>query len=733
MRSIGQKIDAFDDPVVKQGHKMKQATLWIAILAALAPGSHAASDTLDDLSLEDLVKTEITSVSRKSQSLSDVAAAAFVITAEDIRRSGAQALPDVLRMAPGIEVAQIDNGRYAVTARGFNGRFANKLQVLVDGRSIYHSLFAGVLWELDPIPLEDIERIEIIRGAGAVMWGANAVNGVINIISKHTRSQTGSAVSISGGSKGTGNLYARIGQAASDSTSWKLSVQGRHIEPSRQFNKPEDSEDRLDNAVIDFRLDHDIGGGRDLSIWANASHSTITDLWNTNPDFSGPALTLSALTPRQMLHSESLVGRYRWLSDSGIESSLQASATRSGIDMTDFINESRTTIDLDYQGRYAIGHHDILWGLNHRSSSDEISINEPYIAIAGSSYTQSNTGIFVHDDWTLIPERLKLGVGVRADKTSRNGTNYSTNATLLWTPSRSDSAWFKYAQAPRTSARAERDVSILAGVSVVPFPGGPGSVNIPLITYAQANSNLGPEHAQGIELGYRKQFSSTFSADLSAYRYRYTNLRTGSQTGMFGCSPIFGALFDPVKCGYFELPVAGLGTPALFLETQTVNGLSGWSDGLELAADWLVTPSWRLQLSYSWNRLQMDGSSNPIINADAEITQRSGPRHYGSLRSQWNITPSQQFDLWLRGSGGFDRQNQVDLVANPTGTPTYTRVPGYFTLDLRYAYRVSKALEFALIGRNLIHNHRLEYISDFIPTAATAITPTWLVSTRWSF
>ena len=196
---------------------MKRATLWIAILAAFSPSSYAAGDIFDDLSLEDLVKTEVTSVSRKSQSLSDVAAAAFVITSDDIRRSGAQALPDVLRMAPGIEVAQIDNGRYAVSARGFNGRFANKLQVLVDGRSIYHPVFSGVTWELDPIPLEDIERIEIIRGAGAVMWGANAVNGVINIISKHTRQQDGGAVSVSGGNKGTANVYARIGQRASAS------------------------------------------------------------------------------------------------------------------------------------------------------------------------------------------------------------------------------------------------------------------------------------------------------------------------------------------------------------------------------------------------------------------------------------------------------------------------------------------------------------------------------------
>lgn len=192
---------------------MKHATLLTAILAAFAANAHAAAPAIDDLSLEDLVKTDITSVSRKTQSLADVAAAAFVISSEDIRRSGAQALPDVLRMAPGIEVAQIDSGRYAVSARGFNGRFANKLLVLVDGRSIYSPLFAGVVWELDPVPLEDIERIEIIRGAGAVMWGANAVNGAINIITRHSRSQAGGALSVGAGTRGAGNVYARIGRA----------------------------------------------------------------------------------------------------------------------------------------------------------------------------------------------------------------------------------------------------------------------------------------------------------------------------------------------------------------------------------------------------------------------------------------------------------------------------------------------------------------------------------------
>ena len=717
---------------------MKRATLWIAILAAFSPSSYAAGDIFDDLSLEDLVKTEVTSVSRKSQSLSDVAAAAFVITSDDIRRSGAQALPDVLRMAPGIEVAQIDNGRYAVTARGFNGRFANKLQVLIDGRSIYHPMFSGVMWELDPIPLDDIERIEIIRGAGAVMWGANAVNGVINIISKHSRNQTGGAANITVGTQGFGNVYARIGQSLDEKTSFKLSVQGRYTDPSKQFDSRDDAEDRLKNGVVDFRFDRDLGAGSDLAIWANASRSSLGDLWRINPDMdkltSTGVLTLNPLSFSQRLHSESLVGRYRWLTDAGIESSLQLSAGRSGIEISDFIDESRTTFDLDYLGRFPIGAHDVQWGFGFRNSSDEVTTSGQYIHIPNSSFTHRTSGLFIHDDWTLIPDNLKLGLGMRWDYASRNGSNYSPHATLLWTPSRTDSAWLKYAQAPRTSARAEQDVSVLAGFNVQKTQLG----NLPIVQYARPSADgLNAEKAEGVELGYRKQISNTVSADVTGYRYRYTNLRSGSQTGFIGCSPAFGAFplnmipgvqVDPSRC-----PGILSGQTVLLQEVQAINGLAGWSTGFELAAEWLVTPNWRLQLSYSWSKLNMDEGKDAIANADAQMTERAKPRESTSLRSQWNMSTSQQLDLWLRAMSSYERVNITDATPTTSTEPSYVRIPGYVTLDLRYAYRVNKDLEIALIGRNLIGARRVEYLSDYIPTIANEIKPSAMFTTRWKF
>lgn len=713
---------------------MKHVFRWIAVLSMLGSNAVHADDLLADLSLEELVNTEVTSVSRKSQSLSDVAAAAFVITAEDIRRSGAQALPDVLRMAPGIQVAQIDNGRYAVTARGFNGRFANKLQVLIDGRSIYHPMFSGVLWELDPIPLDDIERIEIIRGAGAVMWGANAVNGVINIISKHSRNQTGGAVSVGAGTGGMGNLYARIGQRLDDDTSFKLSVQGRYVDPSTQFATGRDAEDRLENAVADFRFDRDLGAGRDLTIWANANRSSLGDSWMVNPDQTQLAMgriVLSPLSLMQRLHSESLVGRYRWLGDSGIESSLQLSAGTSGIEITKFIDESRTTFDLDYTGRYTVGQHDLQWGFGHRTSKDEVDTADYYIQVLTPSYTHRTNGLFVHDDWTLVPETLKLGAGLRWDKASRNASAYSPHLSLLWTPTRSDSAWVKYSQAPRTTARAEQDISVLAGIHVQQSTLG----NLPIIQWVNANRNgLTSEKSEGVEIGYRKQWSAAVSADIAAYRYRYTQLRSGSQAAIYGCYANFAFIpgfpfpVEPSRC-----PSVLSGAAVVIQEVQTNNALSGWSQGVELAVDWLVTAGWRLQLSYAWSMLDMDRDGDAINQTNARMTERAQPRHTASLRSQWNLTANQQFDLWLRAVSGLDRIDVTDATPTTSTEPSYVHIPGYVTLDLRYGLRINKDLELALSGRNLIGQHRMEYLSDYIPSIGNEIKPSWLLSARWKF
>jgi iron complex outermembrane receptor protein len=655
----------------------------------------AAPDPLDDLSLEELTKTEISSVSRRSQSLANVPAAAFVISAEDIRRSGAYALPDVLRMVPGIEVAQVDNGRYAVSARGFNGRFANKLQVLVDGRSIYSPFFSGVMWEHDPVALDDIERIEVIRGPGAAMWGANAVNGVINIITKHSATQAGGLAVPTFGSNGFGQLYARYGRQVDDNTSWRLSLQGRHIDPSTRFETGTDSADTLKNVQANFRFDRNLGGGSNLSLWANAFDSKAGDLALVDPVFAlPPSLTVAGLM--QTDDSQTIAGRYRWLTGA-VESSLQLSATRTHIEVESWFQEDRETYDLDYQGRRAIGAHDMLWGLSHRTNSDTASSVAEVLAMSRKSFTQRSTGLFVHDDWTLIPERLQFGFGARWEHSNLGGATFAPNATLMWTPSRVNALWAKLARAPRVPARGEHHVSALTTF----IPGLPAVV---IRNVTPPEGRLDPEIMTSLELGYRAQVSPGLQLNVTAYRQRYEDRVSGQSAGL-----------DFVTYA-----------PFLILQDITIgNYSSGWINGAELSADWLVTPSWRLQLSLTTTRLDMDGAETPEAAADNTAQEKRTPKYYGSLRSQWNISPNQQFDAWLRGSAGFILPNSPYINT--------VRVPGYVTLDLRYAYRINRDVELSVIGRNLIGARRYEYIADYVPSVPIEIKPSLILGLRVGF
>lgn len=664
--------------------------LLLAIQAVWATEGWGA-DAIDDLSLEDLTKTEVTSVSRKSQSLASVPAAAFVISAEDIARSGALALPDVLRMVPGIEVAQIDNGRYAVTARGFNGRFANKLQVLVDGRSIYHPTFSGVIWEHDVIALNDIERIEVIRGQGAAIWGVNAVNGVINIISKHSREQSGGLLETTLGTRGKANLYARYGGEIDEDSSWRLSAQGRYAEPSDQFAAATPSRDRLENGLLDMRFDRRLGGGSDLAVWANVTQSTLGDLIRVPVLGAG----ISTLSGQQQETSQVLTGRYRWLTGNGIESSLQVSVGASSIELEKYFKEERKTYDLDYQGRYTFAEHDLLWGLSHRTTANTTQASGELLNVQYTEFTQRTTGVFVQDDWALIPEKLQFGIGARWDSTNLGGSTFAPSATLLWTPTRTDTFWAKYARAPRLPAQGEHEVSILTGF----IPGSPSV----FIRGTPARSVLRAEKMEGPELGYRTQLSPGFSVDASVYHYRYTDRVSASQ-------------------GYLDFS----GWPATIVQNAVYcNCSAGWVSGAELSADWLVLPVWRLQLSYTWTRIQMDESADPVAQADGKLTEKATPRHYGALRSQWNISSTRQFDAWIRASGGYQR-------LNVPYTDTVT-VPAYVTLDLRYAHKVNKSLELALSGRNLTGPRRIEYVSDYIASVPVEVGPSLLLTARWKF
>ena len=674
-----------------------KALLALRTGAALLCATHAlaarAAGELEvtQLSLEDLMKIEVTSVSRKSQRLTDTAAAAFVITADDIRRSGATSIPDALRMVPGLDVAQVGAGHWAVSARGFNGRFAQKLLVLVDGRSVYSPLFSGVFWEAEDVMLEDLERIEVIRGSGAALWGANAVNGVINIITKKAQATQGSLLAAHAGNVEKGTAAGRFGGKLDDSTYFRVWAKGS----SRAESKDADGtggNDAARAARAGFRLDRDTPDGSRLSLIGGVARNTTGEVLyapSLVPPYTQP-------TPvRQLNEGSNLLGRYDWTLAGGSQATLQSYVEQSNLD-EQLVKERRTTFDIDFQNRIVFpSGHDVIWGAGYRRSQDKINTGDLFIELTPERRTFQIFSLFAHDEIELAPEKWRLVLGSKFERNSYTGLDVQPNLRLLWTPTATNTLWAAASNAARTPSRAERDATVSLGVTP------PGSAQnpspLPVVDVAVPNQALKSEKVLAFELGYRAQLASGFSIDIAAFHNTYKDLRSGTTIGP-----------EPVFTG----PI-----PYIAYKIQTANALRATSHGLEIAADWHPETWWRLQGAYTYFRMNGERTGDPANDTSADLIEGTVPRHQGSIRSSINVGSTQQFDAWVRRVGALP----------------YSQVSAYTALDLRYAWRVSRQLELSLVGQNLLSSQHTEFVSDLLPSKRLDVSRGAYARVRWQF
>lgn len=658
---------------------------WMMASAAAAlVCARAVADTgapVPDMSLEELVNTEVTSASRKAQNQQHVAAAVFVITQEDIARSGARNLADVLAMAPGIEVARLGNDRWAVSARSFNGRFANKLQVLKDGRSIYSPLFSGVFWEAEDTVLEDIERIEVIRGPNAVAWGSNAVNGTINIITKKARDTQGGLVAAATGTEDRTNLTARYGFALGDSGSMRIYGKRVNRRPG-EFPGGGEANDGSDFGMVGFRADFLTAPGTRLMLNGELQRQYGDDRYQM-PDPSRPPVYVNSLDSRLHLNGGHLQGRLDALQDDGSEITLQAYINQTFLNAVDVAEEKRRTVDLDAQYRFApFGSHDLIIGANLRHSRDDISTSSSFLRFSKSEREFRLASIFFNDEITVVPERLRVTLGGRLENNNFSGTAFQPTARFLWTPNEQQTVWGALSSATRTPSRADMDtriaVNVVAPSVTVPFP--------VLVSYQGDGGNrLKPERMDAAELGYRQRFNPNFSIDATGFVHRYHD----------GISMVLGNvdLSTLFTQGYAQQAIT------------TVNGQWTRIYGLELAAFAQITPAWRLQPSYTWQRGTAHGVSDSISAHLAELDEGKIPKHLLSLRSQHNVGASQQLDFWLK------YKSRLDALA----------IPGRVDLDIRYAWKFARSTELSLVGQNLLHQRKLEYLPDYLPSVPVEI------------
>ena len=676
--------------------------MTIAIGLACEPAVADETEDLLDLSLQELMQIEITSVSKKSQKLSNAAAAIYVITAEDIKRSGATSIPEALRLAPGLDVARIDSNKWAISSRGFNGRFANKLQVLIDGRSAYTPTFAGVYWEVQDTLMEDIDRIEVIRGPGAALWGSNAVNGVINVITKTAKNTQGGSFSLGTGTyeKRFGSL--RYGMQLDDKTFARTYVKGFH---RGQFDTVDrhSSNDSWDSYRGGFRVDRESGEGENLTLQGDLYQGDINQ-----------GLLLPTLTPPGMRYDRrradvsgmNLLGRWKKALDLTSELSVQAYYDHTYRNEP-FLTEERDTLDLDAQHRFlAFENHDVVWGFSYRWSRDDFSSRYPVFFSVHHPVRHLVSGL-LQDEITLLPNQLKFTLGARLEHNGYTGFEGQPNARLLWTPSERHSFWGAISRAVRIPSRAEDAATLHGFVSAAGTAQNPSPFNTEVL--GVGGRNFKAETVWSYEIGYRFMPKSTFSLDLALFYNHYDRLRAND------IRPVASDI------ALLNTPYGGL----LQITTPFGNGLEGNSYGTEVAVDWRPTRWWQLQLNYTYLKLDLQAKAGGLDRA-AIATEGADPRQQVSLRSGFSLTDSVELDFWLR---------YVDTLRS-SGFPdpdASIRIPSYATLDTRLAWRPLKDLELSLVGQNLLDSRHPEAAQELYAPRVTEIPRSVYARLNWHF
>jgi iron complex outermembrane receptor protein len=670
----------------------------LAVALGTAGLAHAATaePPVADLSLEDLLKADVVTASRKSQAVQDVAAAVYVISREDIQHAGATSLPEALRLAPGVSVARLSSGRWAVTARGFNNRFANKLLVLLDGRTIYSPLFSGVLWETEGTLIEDIERIEVIRGPGAALWGANAVNGVINILTRKARDTTGTLVAASAGNVEHGALALRHGGSMANGQ-WRLWAK---TETHGGFdNGPEQpGNNAWRTARAGFRADWQLPSGDGLSLSGAASLHHSDDRWAT-PSITSPT-GISVIDAQQRSNNTHLLARWNHLDSDGSETIAQAYLEDGRIGAVQAFDEHRRTIDLDVQRRpRPQGAHDIVYGGSVRVSHDDTS-STGILDLTPATRTFQLASVFVNDEITLVPERLRATLGIRLEHSNRTGTAPQPQARLAWTPSPVQTVWGAVSRAVRTPSRGENDA--IFDRQVIPASGMFQPLPVLLRSTAK-EGGLDVEKLTAYELGYRRQIDANLAVDLTAFRNDYSQLISS----YVGTQQV---VFQPYPC-----------------VIQNIGGRNdgrGHTSGWEMALDWRPLRSWRLQATYTRLDMHLDTSAaDPFQSGGAARDNGNSPRHQAMLRSSWALDSRHDVDLRWRHVSGLQQDN-----ADPS-----LRIPAYNALDLRLAWRPQAGLTLALTGENLTQARHAEITSDQLPSQPLQVPRIVRLSAQWLF
>jgi iron complex outermembrane receptor protein len=475
----------------------------LAALAILATAFGAAADTnevttpaeLKRLSLDDLVNQDVTIVSRRAEKLSASPSAVQVITGEEIHRSGATSLPEALRLAPNLEVAQVNSHDWAISARGFNNTLANKLLVMIDGRTVYTPLDAGVFWDVQNVLLDNIARIEVVSGPGGTLWGANAVNGVINIVSKSARDTQGLLVEGGGGSLLQDFGAVRYGGGNGTNLFYRVYAQ-RFDRNDTVFPDGSDATDFWDMSQGGFRMD-----------WYQSDANTLTVQGDA---YSGSEASTNGDT---FVDGQNVLARWSHVISDTSDLSIQAYFDRTWREVPDSFAEDLKTYDLDLQHRFALGEQQsVTWGGGYRLMADQVQ-NSAALAFIPPDRNMQLFSAFVQDEIMLVPDRLQLTLGTKMEHNDFSGFEFQPSGRLAWTPDDWQTFWAAVSRAVRAPSRIDSDVRL---PETPPYQ-------------LKGAADFDSETVLAYEAGYRVRPASRVSLSLAAFYNDYNNLRSLDQ------------------------------------------------------------------------------------------------------------------------------------------------------------------------------------------------------------
>lgn len=644
-------------------------------------GATSRPNDLTSLSLEDLMNVEVYSASKYTQRVSEVPAAITVISQDDIRRSGFTTIPELLRMVPGLDVAQIDASHWAISSRGFNELYANKLLVMMDGRSVYTPLFSGVYWDTLDYVLPDLDRIEVIRGPGATLWGSNAVDGVINITSKSARDTQGLLVQGLGGNEEQQGAV-RFGGKIDDQTYFRVYGKYRRFDDFELANA-DDAHDGWQDLRSGFRVDR--YSGDDLftvqgDIYNERAGSTI----------NFPVLTPPFVSPKNAESNFSggnALGRWKHTISPTSDFSFQFYYDR--LERLDTQLYYRLdTFDLDAQHRFALGdRQEIIYGGDVRFLMDDItnSVLGTFTPNRRDDYLLS---AFIQDDITIVPDRLHAIVGTKLEQNSYSGFEVQPSGRLLFTPNDKNTFWGAISRAVRTPSRWEQDSRLV-------FNTGPSPAGLPAMSDTIGDPNFTSEKEVAYEIGYRVKPAPTFSVDATGFYNSYDDLRGGT---------IGTPQFQPTPA------------PHLFVPIALNNGIYGNTFGAEIAANWNITPQWRVAASYSWLDVQLHHHKG-VGNTLETIFEGTSPRNQAQLRSYWDLTKNLEVNAALY---------YVDDLK--TGN-----IPAYVRVDAGLTWRPRDNLAISFAVQNLFDDRHPEFNSGLFFYQPTEVPRTYYAELTWRY